>query len=280
MTEIDQLKKQLQQQEKLASLGMLSAGIAHEIQNPLNFVINFSKMSERLLSDLTDIVEDNATLLPEADREDLSDIVTSLKENMEQIAKNGDRAVSIIQSILLISRGKENERMPSDVCHIVNEYVRLSYHAMRANHQGFNVTLHENYQADMPLVMVIPQDLSRAVLNVMNNACYAVWQKSQSATENYSPEITISVSLKPETSNPKAETSLVISIADNGDGMTDEVKQRLFENFFTTKPIGQGTGLGMSITRDIIENKHHGKLTFTSTQGEGTTFTFTIPVTK
>ena len=170
--------------------------------------------------------------------------------------------------------------MPSDVCHIVNEYVRLSYHAMRANHQGFNVTLHENYQADMPLVMVIPQDLSRAVLNVMNNACYAVWQKSQSATENYSPEITISVSLKPETSNPKAETSLVISIADNGDGMTDEVKQRLFENFFTTKPIGQGTGLGMSITRDIIENKHHGKLTFTSTQGEGTTFTFTIPVTK
>ena len=280
MTEIDQLKKQLQQQEKLASLGMLSAGIAHEIQNPLNFVINFSKMSERLLSDLTDIVEDNATLLPEADREDLSDIVKSLKENMEQIAKNGDRAVSIIQSILLISRGKENERMPSDVCHIVNEYVRLSYHAMRANHQGFNVTLHENYQADMPLVMVIPQDLSRAVLNVMNNACYAVWQKSQSATENYSPEITISVSLKPETSNPKAETSLVISIADNGDGMTDEVKQRLFENFFTTKPIGQGTGLGMSITRDIIENKHHGKLTFTSTQGEGTTFTFTIPVTK
>ena len=280
MTEIDQLKKQLQQQEKLASLGMLSAGIAHEIQNPLNFVINFSKMSERLLSDLTDIVEDNATLLPEADREDLSDIVKSLKENMEQIAKNGDRAVSIIQSILLISRGKENERMPSDVCHIVNEYVRLSYHAMRANHQGFNVTLHENYQADMPLVMVIPQDLSRAVLNVMNNACYAVWQKSQSATENYSPEITISVSLKPETSNPKAETSLVISIADNGDGMTDEVKQRLFENFFTTKPIGQGTGLGMSITGDIIENKHHGKLTFTSTQGEGTTFTFTIPVTK
>jgi len=280
MTEIDQLKQQLQKQEKLASLGMLSAGIAHEIQNPLNFVINFSKMSERLLGDLTAIVDDNAALLPEADREDLCDIVDSLKENMKQIAENGERAVSIIQSILLISRGKENERMPSDVCRIVKEYVRLSYHAMRANHQGFNVTLHETYQEGLPPVMVIPQDLSRAVLNVMNNACYAVWLKSQTAPDGYTPEISISVTLKPETLNLKPETSLVISIADNGEGMSDEVKQRLFENFFTTKPIGEGTGLGMSITRDIIENKHRGKVTFTSTLGEGTTITFTIPVEK
>lgn len=272
MTEIDQLKKQLRQQEKLASLGMLSAGIAHEIQNPLNFVINFSKMSDRLLCDLADIVEDNASLLPEADREDLSDIVESLKENMEQIAENGDKAVSIIQSILLISRGKENERMPADVCHIVREYVRLSYHAMRANNQGFNVTLNETYQEGMPHMMVIPQDLSRAVLNVMNNACYAVWHKSQTATDDYKPEITIRVAMD--------DNNFVISIADNGEGMTDEVKQRLFENFFTTKPIGQGTGLGMGITRDIIENKHGGKVTFTSTLGEGTTFTFTIPVMK
>lgn len=272
MTEIDQLKQQLQKQEKLASLGMLSAGIAHEIQNPLNFVINFSKMSDRLLGDLTAIVEDNANLLPEADREDLTDIVDSLKENMEQIKENGERAVSIIQSILLISRGKENERMPADVCHIVKEYVRLSYHAMRANHQGFNVTLHEQYQEGMPPVTVIPQDLSRAVLNVMNNACYAVWQKSQTAADGYTPEISISVAMEGD--------HLIISIADNGEGMTDEVKQRLFENFFTTKPVGQGTGLGMSITRDIIENKHGGKVTFTSTLGEGTTFTFTIPIVK
>ena len=233
MTEIDQLKKQLQQQEKLASLGMLSAGIAHEIRNPLNFVINFSKMSERLLGDLEDIVEDNAKLMPEADREDLSDIMDNLKKNLQQIAENGDRAVSIIQNILLMSRGKENECIPSDVCRIVNEYVRLSYHAMRANHHGFNVTLHETY---------------------------------------YSPEISISVTTE--------ANNLVITIADNGEGMTDEVKQHLFENFFTTKPIGHGTGLGMSITRDIIENKHNGKVTFTSTLGEGTSFTFTIPVTK
>ena len=278
MTEIDQLKKQLQQQEKLASLGMLSAGIAHEIQNPLNFVINFSKMSDKLLSDLTAIVEDNAQLLSEADREDLNDIVDSLKENMEQITANGNRAVSIIQSILLISRGKENERMSADVCQIVKEYVRLSYHAMRANHQGFNVTLHEQYQEDLPLMMVIPQDLSRAVLNVMNNACYAVWNKAQTAGDDYNPTIDITVS---SSSTPPASCpSLTISIADNGEGMNDEVKQRLFENFFTTKPIGQGTGLGMSITRDIIENKHGGKVSFTSTEGEGTTFTFTIPIKK
>lgn len=272
MTEIDQLKQQLQNQEKLASLGMLSAGIAHEIQNPLNFVINFSKMSKKLLDDLTDVVEDNAEKLPEADREDLSDIVADLRENMEQIAENGERAVSIIQGILLVSRGKENEFIPSDVCHIVREYVRLSYHAMRANHQGFNVTIHEEYQEGLPLMMVIPQDLSRAVLNVMNNACYAVWNKSQNAADDYTPEISISVSSFADT--------LLITIADNGEGMTDEVKQRLFENFFTTKPIGQGTGLGMSITRDIIENKHGGKISFTSTEGRGTTFTFTIPVKK
>ena len=273
MAEIEQLKQQLQKQEKLASLGMLSAGIAHEIQNPLNFVINFSKMSNKLLDDLTDVVEDNAERLPEADREDLADIVADLKENMTQIMENGERAVSIIQGILLVSRGKENEFVPSDVCHIVKEYVRLSYHAMRANHQGFNVTIHEQYQEGLPMMMVIPQDLSRAVLNVMNNACYAVWSKSQSAGDDYSPEISINVAL-----DPTSNTQLVISIADNGEGMSDEVKQRLFENFFTTKPIGQGTGLGMSITRDIIENKHGGKVSFDSTEGKGTTFTFTIPV--
>ena len=278
VTEIEQLKQQLQKQEKLASLGMLSAGIAHEIQNPLNFVINFSKMSNKLLDDLNDIVEDNAERLPETDREDLNDIVADLKENMSQIVENGERAVSIIQGILLVSRGKENEFVPSDVCHLVKEYIRLSYHAMRANHQGFNVTLHEQYQEDLPLMMVIPQDLSRAVLNVMNNACYAVWNKAQTAGDDYNPTIDITVS---SSSTPPASCpSLTISIADKGEGMNDEVKQRLFENFFTTKPIGQGTGLGMSITRDIIENKHGGKVSFTSTEGEGTTFTFTIPIKK
>ena len=272
MEQTEQLKEQLKKQEKLASLGLLSAGIAHEIQNPLNFVINFSKMSDKLLSDLTEIVEDNEDKLAADDREDIDDIVADLKENMKKIVEHGERAISIIQGILLVSRGKEDQFLPADVCKLVKEYVWLSYHAMRANHKGFNLTIHETYEANMPQIMVIPQDLSRAVLNVMNNACYTVWKKSQIAGEDYKPEVSISV----ETRNG----NIRISIADNGEGMTDEVKQRLYENFFTTKPIGQGTGLGMGITRDIIENKHGGTITFESVAGEGTTFTFIIPIKK
>ena len=269
---MEELKQQLKQQEKLASLGLLSAGIAHEIQNPLNFVINFSKMSNKLLSDLTEIVEDNEDKLSDGDREDVEDIVADLKENMTKIVEHGERAISIIQGILLISRGKDNEFIPTDICHLVKEYVWLSYHAMRANDKSFNIAIRENYQEGLPQMMVIPQDLSRAVLNIMNNACYAVKKKAETASSDYQPEVTVSVSVEGD--------QLIISLADNGEGMTEEVKQRLFENFFTTKPIGQGTGLGMAITRDIVENKHGGKLSFESTEGQGTTFTLTIPTKK
>lgn len=271
-TATDPVKERLQQQEKLASLGMLSAGIAHEIQNPLNFVINFSKISDKLLKDLTEIVEDNEDNISEDDREDIEDIVSDLKENLNKIVEHGERAISIIRGILLVSRGKENEFIPTDICHLVKEYVWLSYHAMRANHKNFNIAIHEQYEEGMPMMMVIPQDLSRAVLNVMNNAFYAVWKKTQVQSESFHPEVNISVST--------ANGNIVISMSDNGEGMTDEVKQRLFENFFTTKPVGQGTGLGMSIIRDIVENKHGGKITFDSLEGEGTTFTFTIPIKK
>jgi signal transduction histidine kinase len=270
--QMEELKQQLKQQEKLASLGLLSAGIAHEIQNPLNFVINFSKMSNKLLSDLTEIVEDNEDKLSDDDREDVEDIVADLKENMSKIVEHGERAISIIQGILLISRGKDNEFIPTDICHLVKEYVWLSYHAMRANDKSFNIAIRENYQEGLPQMMVIPQDLSRAVLNIMNNACYAVKKKAETASSDYQPEVTVSVSVEGD--------QLIISLADNGEGMTEEVKQRLFENFFTTKPIGQGTGLGMAITRDIVENKHGGKLSFESTEGQGTTFTITIKTKK
>ena len=270
--ELETLKQQLKQQEKLASLGMLSAGIAHEIQNPLNFVINFSKMSEKLLSDLAEIVEDNEDKLSEDDREDVEDIVTDLKENMARIVEHGERAISIIQGILLVSRGKENEFLPTDINHLVKEYVWLSYHAMRAKDKRFNIAIHEDYQESMPQVMVIPQDLSRAILNLMNTACYAVFKRSQTEGENYKPTIDVKTAISGE--------QLVISIRDNGEGMTDEVKERLYENFFTTKPIGMGTGLGMGITRDIVENKHDGKLSFESTAGEGTCFTISIPNRK
>lgn len=270
---LETLKEQLKNQEKLASLGLLSAGIAHEIQNPLNFVINFSKMSDKLLRDLTEIVEDNEENISEEDREEIDDIVADLKENMSKIVEHGERAISIIRGILLVSRGKDGEFLPTDVCRLTKEYVWLSYHAMRANYKNFNITIHESYREDIPQIMVIPQDLSRAVLNVMNNACFAVWKKSQEgASSDYNP--TIDVEVKTENSN------LVISISDNGEGMTDDVKERLFENFFTTKPVGQGTGLGMGITRDIIENRHNGKLSFDSKSGEGTTITFTLPISR
>ena len=258
---INQLREQLKKQEKMASLGLLSAGIAHEIQNPLNFVINFSKMSDKLLKDLTEIVEDNEENIPEEDREEVEDIVADLKENMAKIVEHGERAISIIQGILLVSRGKEGEFIPSDINHLVKEYVWLAYHALRANHKGFNITIHESYQDGLPQMMVIPQDLSRAVLNLMNNASYAVWERSQKEGEGYVPTIDIKTAL-------------------NAEGMTDEVKEHLFDNFFTTKPVGQGTGLGMGITRDIVENKHHGKLTFESEIGKGTCFTIIIPVKK
>jgi signal transduction histidine kinase len=270
--EIKNLKEQLQKQEKLASLGILSAGIAHEIQNPLNFVINFSKMSDKLLKDLTEIVEDNEENISEDDREDLEDIVSDLKENLGKIVEHGERAISIIRGILLVSRGKEGEFLPTDICKLVKEYVWLSYHAMRANHKNFNIAIHEQYEEGIPMMMVIPQDLSRAILNLMNNASYAVWHKSQEASEDYHPEISISVTT--------SDRNVVITLSDNGEGMNEETKQRLFENFFTTKPVGQGTGLGMNITRDIIENRHGGKITFDSKEGEGTTFVLCIPIKK
>jgi len=267
---IEELQQQLKKQEKLASLGILSAGIAHEIQNPLNFVINFSKMSEKLLNDLTEIVEDNEDKIPEEDREDLEDIVADLKENIGKIVEHGERAISIIRGILLVSRGKEGEFLPTDICKLVKEYIWLSYHAMRANEKNFNISIHEEYEENMPMIMVIPQDLSRAVLNLMNNSCYAVWSKSLTAPKDYSPEIDVCVK--------KEGTNLCITIGDNGEGMNDEVKQRLYENFYTTKPIGKGTGLGMNIVRDIIENKHSGSISFESTEGVGTCFKLTIPI--
>lgn len=270
--QVESLQQRLRQQEKLASLGMLSAGIAHEIQNPLNFVINFSKMSTKLLADLVEIVDENEQALPEADREEVDDIVADLKENMARIVEHGERAISIIQGILLVSRGKDNEFLPTDVVRVVKEYVWLSYHAMRANYKGFNISISEDYQQGLPQVMAIPQDLSRAVLNLMNNACYTTWKKAQEQESDYTPHIDVKVAME--------SGYITVTITDNGEGMSPEIQQRLYENFFTTKPIGEGTGLGMGITRDIIENKHGGTLTFTTEQGQGTSFTFTIPANR
>lgn len=268
--QVESLQDQLRQQEKMATLGLLTAGIVHEIRNPLNFVINFSKLSGDLIKDLEEDIEANTADIDGDDVEDIRDIMESLKENLQKIKEHGDRAISIIQNILLYSRGKEDEFIPTDVCKLVKEYVWLSYHAMRANLKNFNISILEDYGKDIPMMSVVPQDLSRAVLNVMNNACYAVWDKAQNGEADYKPTVSVKVERQAE--------ELVISITDNGVGMSHEVKQRLFETFFTTKPTGQGTGLGMFITRSIIEEKHHGRIEFDSEEGRFTTFSLIIPI--
>ena len=268
------LQAQLNRQEKMASLGLLSAGIAHEIQNPLNFVINFSKMSVKLLEDLQEIVDDCAEKLGEDDAADLKDISVDLGENLEKIQEHGERAISIIRGILLQSRGKAGEKLPTDVGQLVHEYVWLSYHAMRANDKSFNITIREEIPEGLPKVMVIPQDLSRAVLNVMNNACYTVKERSGQEGADYVPTITVKVA---QSDKGAGETEIRIDITDNGMGMTPEIKEKIFENFFTTKPAGQGTGLGMSITYDVITKNHGGQLLVETEPKVGTTFTFIIP---
>lgn len=273
MDDIQTLREQLRQQQKMASLGMLSAGIAHEIQNPLNFVINFSKLSDKLLRDLKEIVEDIEEQIDSDDAADLQDIADDLTLNMQKIQEHGERAISIIQGILLISRGKEGEVLPTDIPHLLHEYAWLSYHAKRANDKSFNVTIDEDYQEGMPQCMVIPQDLSRAIVNVMNNACYAVKQRTEEETAKGNTGYKPTISIKATTEGGK----LTISIADNGTGIPDEVREKLFKQTITTKPVGEGTGLGMQLTYEIITHNLHGELLLDSTVGEGTTFTFVLP---
>ena len=277
--EIERLRMQVSSLEKLSSLGMLSAGIAHEIQNPLNFVINFSKLSAKLVEDLQDIVaEEQELLTPEAKQrvaelnEELDEIVGDLHANLQKIEEHGNRAISIIRGILLYSRGKEDEFIPTDLAKLVKEYVWLSYHSMRANYKGFNLTIREEYATRLPLQRVVPQDFSRAVLNLMNNACYAVYNKSKCAAVGFEP--VIAVSLRQE------GDQICLQIEDNGTGMPDAVKEQIFKPFYTTKPAGEGTGLGLSITRTIIEEKHKGTIQVDSEEGKFTRFTIRIPVTK
>lgn len=271
MKELERLRKQISQQEKMASLGLLSAGIAHEIQNPLNFVINFSKLSGKLLQDMEEVLDELADKLPADSEEEIREIMGDLKGNMSKIEENGNRASNIVRGILLYSRGKDDEYIPTDLCQLTKEYVWLSYHAVRANNKSFNVTIKENYDETLPPVKVIPQDFSRAVLNLMNNACYAVFCKSKSCADaTYVP--TISVSLKREGNR------VCLTIEDNGPGITEEVKKKLYTPFFTTKPVGEGTGLGLSITKSIVEQKHNGTIEMESVPGEFTRFIITIPI--
>ena len=270
--QIEQLRTQIQKSEKLSSLGTLSAGIAHEIQNPLNFVINFSQMANDMVDDLTDILDEKGLDLEDEANEELAEVLSTLRSYLLKIAEHGHRATNIIQGILMYSRGKADEFLPTNIQKFLKKYVWLSFHAMRANLADFNVTIHEEYDPAIPEVMVIPQDLSRAVINVMNNACYAVWKRQKASGDDYSPVITIKAILKGD--------NFEIWIEDNGTGMSEEVREHLFTAFFTTKPVGEGTGLGLSITREIIEGKHHGKIEVESEENKFTRFVFIIPIKR
>lgn len=268
--EAEDLREQLKRQEKLSSLGMLTAGIVHEIKNPLNFIINFSKVSESILAELKEILHSPSICMDSAHKEDIDNITLMLTGNLHKISEHGTRALNTIQSILLYSRDRNDTYMPADVSKLTSEYIKLSYHAMRAGYTNFNVSLTESYEPDMPLVKLIPQDFSRVVLNLMNNACYAVWHKSQHASTDYAPAIRISLCC--------SKGYLVFEIEDNGEGMDTETSQKLYEAFYTTKPAGHGTGLGMTIVREIVEQKHRGCISFDSRPGEFTRFTIKIPL--
>ena len=268
---IEELQGQLQQSDKLASLGVLSAGIAHEIQNPLNFVINFSQMSNDMVDDLEDLFDERGIDLDSEENAEIADTLHTLRSYLAKIAEHGHRATDIIQGILLYSRGKADQFMPTDLPGLLKKYVWLSFHAMRANLADFNVTIHEVYDPQITTVDLIPQDFSRAIINLMNNACYAVWKKQQdNPPSDYVPTVTVQTALSAD--------RVCVTIEDNGIGMSDEVKKKLFEAFFTTKPVGEGTGLGLSITRSIIEQKHQGRISFESEEDRFTRFVVEVPL--
>ncbi|MDR0508180.1 MAG: two-component sensor histidine kinase [Dysgonamonadaceae bacterium] len=265
-------EKMMSRQEKMAELGTLSAGIVHEIQNPLNFVINFSKLSSKLIADLEDTLREMKIQdsINNEQKNEINDIIADLKCNISKIEENGARASSIVRSILLYSRGHE-ELVPTNLSQIVHEYAWLSYHAVKANNKNFNVNIVENYEEGIPALSIIPQEIGRVIVNIVNNACYAVFVKSRATLDiHYAPIIKIDVTME------KSHVKIVIE--DNGQGIPDDVRRQLFIPFFTTKPIGEGTGLGLSICKSIIEGKHHGHIDVESQLNNFTRFIISIPV--
>ena len=264
-------QQQLVVREKMASLGQLTAGIAHEIKNPLNFVNNFSKMSREIIADLMEELQDNSDSKVGDVLEDLQDLLNDLKFNAERIGEHGARADSIVRSMLLHSRGKPGERVSTDVNELLDEYLNLAYHGMRATHPNFNVTLERSFDPKVEPIDAIHQDLGRVFLNIVNNAMYAVHEHSQSSkNQGFEPTVTVETR--------RDDHSIVVRISDNGSGIPEEIQSKIFEPFFTTKPTGAGTGLGLSLAYEIVTDGHGGALEVESELGEGTTFVITLPV--
>ena len=260
---------QLVQSEKMASLGQLTAGIAHEIKNPLNFINNFSDLSVELVQEILEEKDKFTACLGEKDAEYYLGILKDIEGNVQKIHDHGKRADSIIRGMLLHSRGKSGERMPADINALLAEYVNLGYHGMRANDSSFNIKIEADYDPALKQVNVIPQDLSRVFLNMINNACYSTNQKKKELQDAYFPILRVSTK--------DLGTKVQIRIWDNGKGIPKAILEKVFNPFFTTKPAGSGTGLGMSISFDIIVREHQGQIEIDSKEGEYAEFIITIP---
>ena len=265
---VDELKvaqSQLVQSEKLASLGELTAAIAHEIQNPLNFVNNFSEVSIEMLSELKE-----AQQKENRDLEDEKELFDTLEQNLDKIQFHGKRADGIVKTMLQHSRNNSSEREPTDINALTDEYMRLSYHGLRAKDKSFNAGMLMDQGNKIPKLNVVPQEVGRVMLNIFNNAFYAVHQKSKLNIPKYQPQVTLST---------RAEKGFVsITVKDNGSGIPDSIKDKIMQPFFTTKPTGEGTGLGLSLSHDIIVKGYGGDIRINSKEGEFTEFTVMIPV--
>lgn len=258
---------QLVHSEKMASLGELTAGIAHEIQNPLNFVNNFSEINKELLTEMKEeILNENF--------EEVNTIANSIISNEEKISHHGKRADAIVKGMLQHSRSSSGQKEPTDINQLADEYFRLAYHGLRAKDKSFNATLKSEFDDTIGKVNIIPQDIGRVILNLLTNAFYAVAEKKKLLPEGYDPTVTL-ITRKQTVSKGN---ELVVSVADNGNGIPPEALEKIFQPFFTTKPTGLGTGLGLSMSYDIITKGHGGQLGVDTVPGKGTTFTIILPL--
>ncbi|RMA57300.1 ATP-binding protein [Ulvibacter antarcticus] len=276
LSDLQATQKQLIQSEKMASLGELTAGIAHEIQNPLNFVNNFSEVSNELMDEMNEEIE-------KGDMEEAKLIANDIKQNLEKITHHGKRADAIVKGMLQHSRKSSAEKEPADINKLADEYLRLAYHGLRAKDKSFNATLNTEFDESVGLVKVFPQDLGRVILNLITNAFYAVNEKnnvtlSLSKDQNNASTSHARQDYKPTVSvvTRKLKDTVEISVKDNGNGIPKQVLDKIFQPFFTTKPTGEGTGLGLSMSYDIIK-AHDGELKVTTKEGEGTEFSIHLP---
>ena len=269
MNDLKSTQAQLIQSEKMASLGELTAGIAHEIQNPLNFVNNFSELSNELMDEMNDE-------LNKGNIEEAKAISADIRQNLEKVNHHGKRAEAIVKGMLQHSRSSSGQKEPTDINKLTDEYLRLAYHGLRAKDKSFNAELKTDYDGTIGMINIIPQDMGRVILNLITNAFYAVAEKKKSCSDKgYEPAVTASTRLF---NTPPGEQWVEIRIADNGTGIPQKIIDKIFQPFFTTKPTGQGTGLGLSLAYDIVK-AHGGELKVETEKSEGTTFRIVLPIT-